>query len=292
MSAPAAARLPRLDHATDARSAFQDSAWDAQLAKLESYKAAHGDCNVPNRWAKEPRLGRWVHTQRKRKRKLDRGESSSCLEPSPSLGMTADRAARLEALGFVWDPDEAAWEAQLARLAAYKAAHGDCNVPRGWAEDPRLGRWVMAQRQYKKKLARGEPSPGMTAERVARLEALGFIWALDEAVWEMQFARLAAYKAVYGDCNVPQGWAEDPRLATWVSTQRKGKRMLASGTLGPSEGMTAVRAARLTALGIVWAPDAAYERTTKPLTKPWKPKPSLSSWPTQQSLSQAPRRRR
>jgi hypothetical protein len=30
------------------------------------------------------------------------------------------------------------WEAQLAELAAYKAAHGDCKVPRDWFEDLRL----------------------------------------------------------------------------------------------------------------------------------------------------------
>ena len=35
----------------------------------------------------------------------------------------------LMALGFVWAPHKAAWEVQLARLAAYKAAHGDCSVP-------------------------------------------------------------------------------------------------------------------------------------------------------------------
>jgi hypothetical protein len=73
----------------------------------------------------------------------------------------------------------AGWEAQLARLVAYKAAHGECSsVPRGWAEDPRLGRWVDNQRKLKRKLDRGEPSGGMTAERVARLTALGFAWAL------------------------------------------------------------------------------------------------------------------
>jgi hypothetical protein len=41
----------------------------------------------------------------------------------------AEQAARLMALGFVWAPHKAAWEVQLARLAAYKAAHGDCSVP-------------------------------------------------------------------------------------------------------------------------------------------------------------------
>ena len=47
-----------------------------------------------------------------------------------------------------------------------------------WAEDPRLSTWVDMQRFYKKALDRGEPSPGTTAARVARLEALGLAWAL------------------------------------------------------------------------------------------------------------------
>jgi hypothetical protein len=69
--------------------------------------------------------------------------------------------------------DDAGWEAQLAKLKVYKRRHGDCSVPKSWAEDPRLGNWVMYQRQLKRKLDRGEPSSGMTAERAAKLEALG-----------------------------------------------------------------------------------------------------------------------
>jgi hypothetical protein len=61
------------------------------------------------------------------------------------------------------------------RLVAYKTAHGDCKVPWGWTEDQRLGQWITDQRKYKKKLDRGEPGRGMTAERrAARLTALGF----------------------------------------------------------------------------------------------------------------------
>jgi hypothetical protein len=154
--------------------------------------------------------------------------------------------------------DDAGWEAQLARLAAYKVEHGDCNVPKGWAEDPRLGRWVYRQRKLKRQLDRGEPSEGMTAARAARLTALGFIWdpprnqgsKPKEEEWAAQLARLAAYKAAHGDCKVPQGWAEDPRLGKWVNQQRTLKRKLDRGEL--SEGMTAARAARLTALGLVW----------------------------------------
>ena len=48
------------------------------------------------------------------------------------------------------------WEAQLARLAVYKAVHGDCNVQQSCAEDKQLGHWVHNQRYYKKALDRGE----------------------------------------------------------------------------------------------------------------------------------------
>jgi hypothetical protein len=222
--------------------ARDDAGWEGWLAKLKKYKAAHGDCKVPQRWAEDPGLGSWVHNQR------------------GGDGVTAERAAKLEELGFVWEgsrgtSDDAKWEAQLARLVAYKAAHGDCNVPQGWAEDPRLATWVNHQRQLKRKLDRGEYSEGMTAERVARLTALGFAWEgtkahPNEAKWEAQLARLAAHKVAHGDCNVPQGWAEDPGLGSWVSEQRARKRKLDRGE--PSKGMTAARAAKLEALGLTW----------------------------------------
>ena len=71
---------------------------------------------------------------------------------------------------------DAAWEAQLARLAAYNAAHGDCSEPKLWTADPQLGTWVSKQRTLKRKLDRGEPSEGMPEERAARLTALGLNW--------------------------------------------------------------------------------------------------------------------
>jgi hypothetical protein len=74
--------------------------------------------------------------------------------------------------------NEAGWEEKLARLVAYKAEHGDCKVPKRWAEDRPLGRWVGIQRAGKKALDRGEPSAVMTV-RVAKLTALGFAWAGD-----------------------------------------------------------------------------------------------------------------
>ena len=120
--------------------------------------------------------------------------------------MTAARAAKLDALGFAWElsavaiskqrskgcRDNAGWQAHLAKLRKYKRAHGDCNVPQGWAEDKLLGGWVKNQREYKKKLDRGEPSVGMTAARVAKLEALGFAWKPAAAAKERPAALVEA----------------------------------------------------------------------------------------------------
>jgi hypothetical protein len=145
-----------------------DVKWKAKLVKLATYKAKYGDCNVPLRWAEDPQLGKWANDQRSNKRKLDRGE--------PCEAMTVERAARLTALGFVWDPRATAWAVHLAKLEAYKAEHGNCSVPHRWVEDPGLGKWVSMQRQLKRKLDRGEPCYSMTVERAARLAALGLVW--------------------------------------------------------------------------------------------------------------------
>ena len=146
------------------------------------------DSNVPQGWAEEPGLGSWVMHQRQGKKKLDGGDSN--------LKITAARVAKLDKLGFAWElsaavistrrqvnqasreGDDAGWEVQLAKLKAYKRSHGDCNVPRNWAEDPTLGIWVKDQRQSKKKLDRGDPRARFTAARAAKLDKLGFAWRI------------------------------------------------------------------------------------------------------------------
>ena len=140
-------------------------------------------------------------------------------------------------------PDGAHWSVQLAKLTAYKGRHGDCNVPRGWVEDPPLGSWVDRQRQLKRKLDRGEACKGMTAAGAVELEALGLEWEVsaavrskhtsnakrDDAGWERWLVKLKAYKHMHGGCNVPRSWSKDPMLARWVAKQRGLKRALDRG---------------------------------------------------------------
>ena len=87
---------------------------------------------------------------------------------------------KLEELGSTWDPLAAAWEEKLAELAAYKAmpGHGHCNVPNfaNARADSLLGKWVRAQRKQKIKYDADPAASSLTAERVAKLEELGFAW--------------------------------------------------------------------------------------------------------------------
>ena len=124
------------------------------FAALVAYKEEHGDCNVPRSWPKNPKLGKGGSSQRVA---YTKGRLSQ------------DRDERLEAIGVVWDTLDARWEEMFAALVAYNDEHGDCNIPRRWLKNPKLGKWVSTQR---KGYAKGK----LSQDRIERLEAIGFEW--------------------------------------------------------------------------------------------------------------------
>jgi predicted helicase len=130
------------------------SDWERHFKALIAYKNKHGNCRVPRSYKIDPQLATWVGTQRGFYRK--------------GL-LTKDRIIKLENLGFEWDPNCSMWESHYSDLSAYKTKHGHCRVPRNYIENPRLGNWVINQQQFYRK---GK----LSADRIARLEVLGFEW--------------------------------------------------------------------------------------------------------------------
>ena len=61
--------------------------WEEMYGRLVAYKDVHGDCNVPQGYEPDPKLGRWVSSQRISKRMGKLGP---------------ERTLRLDALGFDW----------------------------------------------------------------------------------------------------------------------------------------------------------------------------------------------
>jgi superfamily II DNA or RNA helicase len=126
------------------------------------------------------------------------------------------------------------WDEGYGRLLRYKTREGHCRVPHNYVDGAfRLGRWVIMQRTKKKQLS---------AERIQRLDAIGFIWDRLEDKWEEGFATLTKFKAMKGHCNVPGNYIDGEfKLGKWVIVQRTHEAKL-----------SADRRRRLEEIGIVW----------------------------------------
>ena len=247
---------------------MHELAWDKMFAALSDYRQKHGDCNVPQTWKDDPSLAIWCRVQRS-------------LYKDNELSLV--RIKRLEQIGFVWSVFAAAWEEMFAALTAYKQTHGDCNVPAGWKENPRLSNWCMSQRAACK-------NNTLSPERVQRLEQLGFRIALNaprkrgwgDLKWGDMFLVLVAYKQTHSDCNVPAGWKENSKLASWLADQREAYR---------NNRLFRYRVDALEQLGVVWNQEdvvwqemfaalAAYKQTHGDCYVParWKEHVKLAEW--------------
>ena len=82
----------------------QPRAWEESRALLEEYRDAHGgDCNVPDRWKDDPRLGKWVTEQKAQWRKYKADPATS--------SMSAERVAALRQMGAIDSWQEASLRA-------------------------------------------------------------------------------------------------------------------------------------------------------------------------------------
>lgn len=179
-----------------------ESAWDDRFNKLKAFKEKYGHCNAQKRDQENRELGIWVATQRKAK-KSDKIDNK--------------HVNLLDALGFSWEPYDDTWDRRFSELQEFKKVHGHCNVPRSYPVNPQLDLWIRRQRNYL-----GQDK--LEAEKVQRLEELGFVWEVKKTHWEDNFSELKIYKNAHGHCNVPLGYAGDPQLATWVYVQREKYR--------------------------------------------------------------------
>lgn len=142
--------------------------------------------------------------------------------------LSSAREHRLTENGFDWAPHESSWDRMFQRLAAYSDRYGSCQVPQNWKKDPTLGHWVAIQRSKQRE---GQ----LSASRFRKLDDLGFLWTIQRSrsterlsihdqKWLKMFEELRAYRDLYGHTNVPQTSKEDPKLGSWVCTQRSSFR--------------------------------------------------------------------
>ncbi|KAL7532390.1 hypothetical protein ACHAXR_004600 [Thalassiosira sp. AJA248-18] len=147
--------------------------------------------------------------------------------------------------------DDPGWEDQYRALRTYHLQTGHCRVPARFKANAKLGRWVMTQRRQFTLLMQGLPS-ALTAERIQRLERLGFTWSVRPepvTTWNKKFHELKAYKQIYGSCMVPQRYQANQQLGTWVHTQRRQHKLLSEGK---KSSMTEEKMKALNSIGFSW----------------------------------------
>jgi superfamily II DNA or RNA helicase len=189
------------------------SSWDVFFGKLASYKDRFGHCNVETDWGEDSYLGKWVVTQRIRKKKN---------------ALSSEQIARLNTLGFVWNWQELkgqeTWMKWYRELEKYTLENGNPHIP---ARHPnsKLASWVWIQRQRRKGTYKTKGAFDLiTDEQIHLLDALGFHWdaryGRASEYWLKGLEQLKKFREQHGHCNLSKVEKCDDRLKAWASYQR------------------------------------------------------------------------
>ena len=146
-----------------------DAKWERCYAEAALYYEKHGSLNLAPKYVSPSgvRLGAWLENQRAAYWK---GE------------LSADKAARLEVIGMLWDGrNDRQWLRAYEAAARYFQQYGDLNVPYQYVspEGIRLGYWVVRQRAaYKGRFSIEKKTnrKPLSYERKRLLDAIGMNW--------------------------------------------------------------------------------------------------------------------
>ena len=186
----------------------QNKNWNEMFRRLVSYKKQHNSMVVPYVYIADPKLGRWVNTQRYKKNPI-----------------SEHRVNLLDSIGFVWNAQDNQWDEMFQKLVAYKNQHnGSMSFPSRDEADIQLGTWVCTQRhRYSIKT--------ISVHRIERLESIGFVWneryakyaCVLDGKWMEMYDQLVAYKIQHKSTQVPRTYTcenNDMHLGRWVMNQR------------------------------------------------------------------------
>jgi len=204
-----------------------DEAWEQRFQATLKYKEQTGDANVHKQHTTPEGFS------------LDSWQNSQRMFYKKGI-LAADRIKRLEEIGFVWLLRDEAGQGFRTTLK-YKEQTGNPNAPHGYQTSKgfKLYGWQMSQRAFYKKGT-------LAADRIKRLEEIGFIWSPYDELWEQGFQATLKYKEQTGNPNAPDRYEtfDGMKLGKWQGNQ---KTFYSKGTLA------ADRIKRLEEIGFVWS---------------------------------------
>ena len=189
----------------------QTDSWSVRLQQLCEFKVEFGHCRMPQEYAANLKLGKWVNKQRCNYKLYQEGK------PSP---IAAERIQELESIWFNWGTSQTgSLSVRLQQLCEFRVEFGHCRMPQEYAANPKLGKWVNKQRCNYKLYQAGKPSP-IAAERIQELESIWFNWGTSQTgPWSVGLQQMREFKVEFGHCRMPRKHAANPKLRGWVHTQ-------------------------------------------------------------------------
>lgn len=183
--------------------------WLKQYDLLLQFKNKYGTCRINcNKYPEMASLYNWTRNQIQNKDSL-----------------TLFQKTRLDELGFNWESKDEAWSRNVDALKKFKKKYGHCNVPRIFYPEkhpPEFKRLIRFIRYIYERYSKGK----LKEKYLLELNELGLEFYRKNRKWERFLSKLIEYKSKYGNCNVPQTWKEDIRLAVWVRKQREKKNIM------------------------------------------------------------------
>ena len=211
------------------------ASWEMMYAYAKQYYEQHGDLNVPTKYKTEEgySLGHWLMTQRR----VYAGETYGKLDES--------RIEKLNAIGMRWGSYlDMSWERNYAAAKKYYETHGDLKAVVTYTDENgvNLGSWLANLRTYRKS---GIRTAYLTDERIAMLDELGMVWAVNDRIWEDNFAACEEYFREYGDLQIPHRYVSSGglKIGAWVRLQRSNYE---------ADKLSDEQIARLESIGMIW----------------------------------------
>eukprot|EP00804_Cyclotella_cryptica_P002316 CCRYP_004046-RA/>CCRYP_004046-RA protein AED:0.29 eAED:-0.13 QI:0/-1/0/1/-1/1/1/0/205 len=149
--------------------------WNSSLYKFLLFRTTKKRGYIPSldsQDANERSVAEWIKEQHDAIEKIHVKDSNSArhLRSRRQQTITEDHIAVLKSVNFPFKNNF--WEEKFTALQAYKEKNGDCLVPQFHKE---LGHFVNDQRRLKKQIVNGKSVGTLTAERMQRLEKIGFV---------------------------------------------------------------------------------------------------------------------
>jgi len=199
--------------------------WDEKFGEYKAFKEKYD--REPMRETNgelEESLARWVEMQR---RAYNRNV------------LAQDRVAKLNALGFTWNPLLLSWENPFRDYISFKKKYNrePSNNATNNEQEKDIATWASRQRMIYKKNK-------LPKDRVDRLNSIGFIWDQKDGWWEQDFKAYKEFVAKHGKkrSSIPKNQSEKDSLI-WASRQRLTYN---KGTLSKD------RIDKLNAIGFIW----------------------------------------